>query len=223
MGVTPWPSIELTIWFLKRSSERVLINEYLPILYFCTKIKAQNIWAAIPSKTATWLQSYVHQHHSTSIQHQTRSVWLFVIHQLIRWYQVEAAPSAVEAEPEPAAPAAATGIEARREAYMRLPVDPALLTTSKCKGPPARRNVPAKSTVTPRPGPKVWFPTFKCFCSVLYARTKHLRKHKSARQASSQALPLSLDIVDATSSSSQPPRRACTQPSKWQVRSYRLP
>jgi hypothetical protein len=62
--------------------------------------------------------------------------------------------------------------------------------------------------------------TVSYFSMLLYART---RKHKSARQASSQALPLSLEIVDATSSSSRPPRRACTQPSKWQVRSYRLP
>ncbi len=33
---------------------------------------------------------------------------------------MEAAPSAVEAEPEPAA---VTGIEARREAYMRRPIN----------------------------------------------------------------------------------------------------
>ncbi len=214
MGVTPWPSIEFTIWFLKRSSGRVLINEYLPILYFCTKIKAKNIWAAIPSKSATWLQLYVHQHHYTSIKHQTRSVWLFVIHQLIRWYQVEAAPSAVEAEPEPAAPAAVTGIEARREAYMRLPVDPALLTTSKCKGPPARHNVPAKSTVTPRPGPKVWFPTFQCFCT--HARNTCANKNLPCR--------LRRRLFRCPwRSLTRPPRRACTQPSKWQVRSYRFP
>jgi hypothetical protein len=64
----------------------------------------------------------------------------------------------VEEEPAPA-----TGIEARREAYMRRPVDPALLTTTKCKGPPARRTVPAKSSVTPKP--KVGIPAFQCFCT----------------------------------------------------------
>ncbi len=75
---------------------------------------------------------------------------------------MEAAPSAVEAEPEPAA---ATGLEARREAYMRRPVDPALLTTTKCKGPPARRNVPAKTNSREKPRPKVRFPTFQCLCT----------------------------------------------------------
>ncbi len=107
---------------------------------------------------------------------------------------MEAAPSAMEAEPEPAA---ATGLEARREAYMLRPVDPALLTTTKCKGPPARRNVPAKTNSSEKPAQG----TVSYFSMLLYALTKHLRKHRSARQASSQALPLSLEIVDATSSS----------------------
>ncbi len=56
--------------------------------------------------------------------------------------------------------------------------------------------------------------TVSHFSMLLYTRTKHLRQHRSARQASSQALPLTVEIVDATSSSSRPPRRACTQPSK---------